>query len=49
MRPTLTVRIIKRPENKTAWGVYENNRLIDTFISKDRAEAYARAYRLVMR
>lgn len=46
---TLTVKIIKRPDGKTAWGVYENNRLIDTFISKERAEAYKRAYRQVMR
>lgn len=46
---TLTVKMIKRPDGKTAWGVYENNRLIDTFISKERAESYKRAYGLVMR
>lgn len=40
---------IRRADGKTEWGVYENNHLVDSFISKQRAEEYLKIYKELMR
>ena len=44
-----SVRPIDRPDGKTEWGVYENDNLVDTFLSKERANNYLSLYRRLMR
>lgn len=44
-----TVQQIQRPDGKTEWGVYENNHLVDSFISKERAERHLEIYKRLMR
>lgn len=49
MRIKYSVRLIRRADGKTEWGVYENDHLVDTFISKERAQHYLAIYRRLMR
>ena len=44
-----TIRRIARRDGKTEWGVYENDHLIDTFLSYGRAYRYMIEYARLMR
>lgn len=44
-----TIKLIKRLDNKTEYGVYENNNLVDSFLSYDRAVQYLEYYKRAMR
>ena len=44
-----TIKLIKRPDGKTEYGVYENNNIVDSFLSYERAVQYLEYYKRAMR